>query len=294
MRVNVQTPARRTTVRPRAYPVQRVGRSLIMLVISFTAVTTAAPFVWMVLTSVKSYAQTIAFPPTWIPVPPDWANYLQVFSYMPFANMYLNSIIIAVVQTLAVLLTASMGAYAFARIDFYGRDVLFLIYLGSTAVPIWVTLLPLYFLMRDLHWINTYQGLIVPGTTSAFGTFLLRQFFRTLPKDIEDAAFIDGASHWTVYRRVVLPLAMPALSALGVLTVIGSWNGLLWPLIMVESPSLQTIPLGLSQLAITHGWVNILWGPLMAATTMGAIPLLVIFIVLQDRIVRGITLTGLK
>jgi multiple sugar transport system permease protein len=259
-----------------------------------TAVVTAVPFIWMVFTSVKSFAQTIAFPMVWVPWPPDWSNFSFVFSYMPFGNMLFNSAIIAVTQTLAVLLTASMAAYAFARIKFFGRDVLFLIYLGSTAVPIWVTLIPLYLIMRDLHWINTYEGLIVPGATSVIGTFLLRQFFLSLPSEIEDAAFVDGASRWILYWNVVLPMSIPALSALGILTFMGSWNNLLWPLIMVQSPNLQTVPLGLAQLAITHGWVNILWGPMMAATTMGVVPLLVIFIVLQDRIVRGITLTGFK
>lgn len=283
---------------PRRYQLsawrRSASRAILGLVLLATAVITAVPFIWMVLTAVKSFAQTIAVPMVWVPYPLDWANFSFVFSYMPFGNMLANSLIIAVTQTLAVLLTASMAAYAFARIKFFGRDVLFLVYLGSTAVPVWVTLIPLYLIMRDLHWINTYEGLIVPGATSVIGTFLLRQFFLSLPSEIEDAAFVDGASRWILYWNVVLPMSIPALSALGILTFMGSWNNLLWPLIMVQSPTLQTIPLGLAQLAITHGWVNILWGPLMAATTMGVVPLLVIFVVLQDRIVRGITLTGFK
>jgi multiple sugar transport system permease protein len=248
----------------------------------------------MVFTSLKSYEQTVAVPPQFISWPLDFGNFSFVFAYMLYGNMYVNSVIIAVAQTFLVLLTAAMAAYAFARIDFVGRHVLFFVYLCSTAIPIWTILIPLYFIMRDLHWINTYQGLIIPGATSAVGTFLLRQFFAAIPKDFEEAAVIDGASHWNVFLRVMVPMSVPALSALGVLTYMGSWNNLLWPLIMAESPNMQTIPLGLGQLAVTHGWVNIQWGPLMAATFMGVIPLLIVFIVLQDRIVHGITMTGLK
>jgi len=275
----------------------RVGTLVTYLVLMCTAVITTVPFVWMLSTSLKSYNQSIAFPPIWIPFPTHWDNYLQPFSSMPFARMYLNSLIVGGIQTLGVLLTASLGAYAFARIKFFGRDLLFLLYLGTTAIPIWVRLLPLYFIIRDLHWIDTYQGLIVPDMTSAFGTFLLRQFYKSLPTDLEDAAFIDGASYWTVYRRIVLPLSVPALSALGILTFMQSWNNLLWPLIVVQSSALQTVPLGLTQFVLgnsSSGFSGVLQGPLMAAATMSVVPLLLVFVLMQERIVRGITLTGLK
>jgi multiple sugar transport system permease protein len=276
----------------------RVSAGLVWVVIAGTAAVTALPFAWMVAMSLKSYAQTIAIPPDWLPIPWHLANYAQVFSYMPFAHMYFNSALVACTQTALVLFVASLGAYAFARMRFFGHHLLFLLFLGTTAVPGWVTLIPLYLIMRDIDWINTYQGLIVPGAISggsvAFAIFLLRQFFLTIPQELEEAAILDGASPWQIYWRVVLPLAVPALSALGVLTFMGSWNNLLWPLIMVQSQSLQTIPLGLSQLAVTHGWVNIQWGPLMAGTTMGVLPLLAVFVFLQGRVVRGITLTGMR
>jgi multiple sugar transport system permease protein len=273
----------------------RIGRGAVWLVIGGTALATALPFLWMVVASFKDYAQTIAIPPNWIPIPLHPANYADVFTYMPFARMLANSIFIAVAQTAITLFVASLGAYAFARLRFFGQNVLFMLFLAATAVPAWVTLIPIYLIMRDIRWVDTYQGLIVPNAVSnAFAIFLLRQFFRTIPRDLEEAALIDGASRWTIYWRIVLRLSVPVLSVLGVFTFIASWNNLLWPLIMVQSSSHQTIPLGLTTLAVTHGWVNVQWGPLMAATTMATVPLLAVFMLMQRRLVEGITLTGIR
>lgn len=273
----------------------RTGRSIVWLVIGATALVTALPFLWMIMTSFKDYAQTIAIPTNWIPIPLHPANYGDVFSYMPFARMLANSVFIAVAQTAITLFVSSLGAYAFARLRFFGQNLLFILFLAATAVPTWVTLIPMYLIMRDIHWVDTYQGLIVPSAVSnAFAIFLLRQFFRTIPRELEEAALIDGASRWTIYWKIVLRLSGPALSVLGVFTFIASWNNLLWPLIMVQSTSHQTIPLGLTTLAVTHGWVNIQWGPLMAATTMATLPLLAVFMVLQRRLAEGITLTGIR
>lgn len=274
---------------------RRIGRSVVWLVIAVTGVATALPFLWMLVSSLKDYAQTIAIPPDWFPIPLHPANYAEVFTYMPFARMLANSIFIAVAQTVITLFVSSLGAYAFARLRFFGQNVLFILFVAATAVPNWVTLIPLYLIMRNIHWVDTYQGLIIPSAVSnAFAIFLLRQFFRTIPRDVEEAALIDGASRWTIYWRIVLRLSGPALSVLGVFTFIASWNNLLWPLIMVQSPSHQTIPLGLTTLAVTHGWVNVQWGPLMAATTMATIPLIAVFLVLQRRLAEGISLTGIR
>ena len=188
------------------------------VLISFGAILTALPFLWMLLSSFKGNADIAAIPLRWLPT--EWRpqNYAVIWEMMPFARYYLNSIIVAVAQTGGVLLTASLAAYSFARIPFTGRNVAFFLYLGTIMIPGWVTLIPVFTIVKNLGWLNTYQGLIVPGLTSAMGTFLLRQFFLTIPQDLEDAGFVDGANRLQVYARIMLPLAKPALLTVGLIT----------------------------------------------------------------------------
>jgi multiple sugar transport system permease protein len=258
------------------------------------ALFTAMPFAWMILSSFKGSADIAAIPLRWLPTTWHPENYATVWELMPFSRFYLNSTIIAVIQAVGVLLTASLGAYGFARINFYGRNIAFLAYLGTIMIPGWVTLIPVFQIIRDLGWLDTYQGMIVPGLTSAMATFLLRQFFMTIPIELEEAAFIDGANRLRIYWQIVMPLARPALLTVGLITFMGSWNSLLWPLIIAQREEMQTLPLGLARLALSAGWVRIEWGPLMAATLLSILPIMVIYVFLQSYFIRGIAMSGLK
>jgi multiple sugar transport system permease protein len=205
--------------------------------------------------------------------------------------MFFNSLLVAVLTTLGQLLASSMAAYAFARMKFRGSGTLFLLYLATLMIPFQVTITPLFILMRHLGWINTYQGLILPGVFSAFGTFLLRQFFLTIPRELEEAAFIDGASHWTVYWRIILPLGKPALATLGVFSFMGSWNAFLWPLFVVRDLELMTLPVGLATL---HGRWLTQWNLVMAGTVITVLPMLAVYLLAQQYFVRGVVLSGIK
>lgn len=269
-------------------------RSLVYLIVLMGAVLTAMPFVWMFLTSFKGSADVASIPMRWLPTVWRYDNYGAIWTMVPFTRFYMNSILISVLQTSGVLLTASMAAYAFARIRFFGRDLIFMLYLGTIMIPGWVTLLPTFLIIRNLGWLNSYQGVIVPGLTSAMGTFLLRQFFLSVPKDYEDSAFLDGANRFQIYSQVIVPLAKPALLTVGLMTFMGSWNALLWPMLIMSDVEKQTLPLGLARLALTGGWVRIEWGPLMAATLLSLLPVLIIYAFLQNYFIRGIALSGLK
>jgi multiple sugar transport system permease protein len=233
----------------------------------------------------------LSIPPQFVPRPPTTRSYTQLAELFPIGRMFFNSVFVAVLTTLGQILTCSMAAYAFARIQFKGSNVLFLLYLATLMIPSQVTITPLFILMRYLHWINTYQGLILPGVFSAFGTFMLRQFFLTIPKELEEAAFIDGASHWTVYRRIILPLARPALATLGVFSFMGAWNAFLWPLFVVRDLEMMTLPVGLSTL---HGRWLTRWNLVMAGTVITVLPMLVVYLLAQKYFVRGVVMSGIK
>lgn len=258
------------------------------------AIITALPFVWMFLSAFKGSTEIAAIPLRWLPREWRFDNFLLPWSIMPFGRMYLNSIFVSVSQTTGVLVTASLAAYGFARINFAGRNVAFVLYLATIMVPGWVTLIPVYQIMKSLDWLNTYQGLIIPGMTSAFATFLLRQFFLSIPTELEDAAFMDGANRLQSLWHIVLPLARPALLTVGLLTFMGSWNSLTWPLIIAQDVNLQTLPLGLTRLAISGGWLRVEWGPLLAGTLMSLLPIIVMYIFLQGYFIRGVATSGLK
>jgi multiple sugar transport system permease protein len=273
---------------------QIIERIFVYLLVIAGGVLTAMPFVWMFLTAFKGPADVASIPLRWLPTEWRFDNFSAIWKLVSFGRVYINSIIVAISQTLGILITSSLAAYAFARIKFWGRDVIFLLYLGTIMIPEWVLIIPIFLIVKNLHWLNTYQGLIVPGLTSAMSTFLLRQFFLTVPQDYEDAAFIDGASRLQILRYVILPLAKPALLTVGLLTFMGSWNTFLWPLIVSSEPEMQTLPLALSQLALTFGWSRIEWGALMAGTLLAILPITIIYGFLQDYFIRGITLSGLK
>lgn len=266
-------------------------RVLYYVVLFGGATVMMVPFLWMISVSLKEPGQVFVYPPQWIPDPIVWANYGTVWTTVPFAMFLLNTTKIAILVTLGQFLTCSLGAYAFARLEFPGRDHLFLAYLGTMMIPYHVTLVPVFILMRYLGWVDSHLSLIVPACFSAFGTFLLRQFFLTIPRELEDAARIDGCSEFGIYSRIVLPLAKPALATLGVFTLLWSWNDFIGPLVFINSTEKKTLTLGLASF---QGMYTTDWTLLMAASVMALLPLIIIFIFAQRYFVEGITLSGIK
>lgn len=249
-----------------------------------------APLVWMLSSSLKEPGDIFLYPPEWLPRPIVWQNYLQTITVMPFGRYYLNSIIQAVGVTALQLLTSSLAAFAFARLRFRGRDWLFLLYIATMMIPFPVTMIPNFIIMRVLHWIDTYRALILPPAFSAFSTFLLRQYFMSIPLEFDDAARVDGASSWRIWWQVILPLSGPALATLGIFTFLGQWNNFLWPLIVTNADHMRTLPVGL---AAFQGQYRIEWHLLMAGSVISLIPILIIYIIGQKWFVRGITLSGM-
>lgn len=270
---------------------RRAVRWLAFALLTAGALFMVVPFLWMLSTSLKADAYVLSMPPQFIPNPLTWRSYAQLAELFPIGRMFFNSALAATLTTLGQLLTCSMAAYAFARMHFRGSNVLFLLYLATLMIPSQVTITPLFILMRYLGWINTYQGLILPGAFGAFGTFLLRQFFLGIPRELEEAAFLDGASHWTIYWQIVLPLARPALATLAVFAFMAAWNAFLWPLFVVRDPNLMTLPVGLATL---HGRYLTQWNLVMAGTVITVLPMLAVYLLAQRYFVQGIARSGIK
>jgi multiple sugar transport system permease protein len=263
--------------------------ALVYLLLTAGAVLVLLPFIYMVASSLETIAQIGSLTPVFWPNPPQWVNYQQVIQQLPIGRYFLNSLIVAVAVTGGQLITSSMAAYAFARLRFHGRSVLFALYLGTLIIPSQVTLIPNYILIRLLGWHNSYQGLIAPFVVSVFSTFLLRQFFMTIPADLEEAARIDGASHFRIYSQIIMPLAKPALATLVIFSFLGSWNNFLWPLVVIDSPDLTTVPLSI---VTFQGQFTTAWNLLMACATMALAPVLIVYLLAQRYFVEGIALTG--
>jgi multiple sugar transport system permease protein len=277
--------------RSRSPGVVRAWRLLTLVAVLAIAGVMLLPLLWMVATSFKPEADIVKFPPSLLPERLTLQHYLDVWHRIPFARLYVNTIVFAGGVTLISLLLDSMTAYALARLQFRGRNVVFVAILVMLMLPFQVTLIPLYDLLVGLGWTNTMQGLIVPRATNAFGIFFLRQFLLSLPKDLEEAARIDGASEFTIYRRVIMPLAAPALLTLGLFHFMYNWNDLLWPLIITQDAARQTLPAGL---ALFMGQHVVEFGILMAASVLALIPVVLFFLVIQRRFVEGIATTGIR
>lgn len=262
---------------------------LIFGVLLLGALSMCAPFIWMISSSLKSPLEIFKYPPALFPADPQWANYLRIFTLIPFGRLMLNSLLVSVAVTFLQLLVCSMAAYAFARLRFRGREFLFLLYLSALMIPSQVTLIPNFILVRQLGWIDSYAGLILPFAFSSFGTFLLRQSFLTVPKELEEAARIDGASYAQVFWRIMLPLARPALGALGIFTFIAQWNNFLWPLITTTKPQMQTLTVGLAGL---RGQYNTDWALLMTGSVLAILPIFIVFAIGNKSFIQGITSGG--
>jgi multiple sugar transport system permease protein len=276
----------------------RSRRGLLTSIMVACAVLWLLPAVWVFVTSLKLTQNIVRLPPEWIPWPATLAHYVEVlFSSSRTARIgraFLNSTIISLGTVALVLLTAAMAAYPLARMRFPGRDLIFVLFVGSLMIPNAVVLVPQYILTERLGWLSTYQGLIVPeaATTFAFGVFLLRQFFLTLPAELEDAARIDGAGPWRIFTRIVLPLSQPVLGALAIFAFRSAWNDFLWPLIAVNKPEMFPLPVALALLRSAYSSES--YGPIMAGATLSALPLLFVFLVANRRIVEGVRVSGLK
>lgn len=250
------------------------------------------PFVWLVSTSLKPDAQILMMPPKWIPKPVQWSNYTKGLTFVPFFLYLKNTLIICIGSVIGVLISCPLVAYGLSIIPWRGRDVLFIIILSTMMLPYQVLMVPLFTIFTWLGWINTFRPLIVPSFLgNAFFIFLLRQFFLTIPKDLIDAAKIDGCSEFQTYRRIVLPLSKPVLATVALFTFMGSWNDYLGPLIYLTDGAKYTISLGLAMFSSQYGSY---WGMLMAVSTVVTVPIIILFFFTQRTFIQGITLTGIK
>ena len=270
---------------------QPFGIALKYLVLAAGAFIMVFPFVWMIIASLMTAGEIQLRPPVWLPAAPQFSNYSDLAQSIPMGRLYFNSLFTSGLIVFGVLLSSSLAGFAFAKYRFPGREFLFYLILATMMIPFFVTLIPVFFIVRQLGWIDTYQGLVVPGLTSAYGIFLMRQFIITLPDELIDAARIDGASELRIFWRIIVPLVKPALATLGTFTFIGSWNAFLWPLLVVNSRELMTLPLGINTMKSLYADNTNL---LMAGTAVSVIPMLVLFIFLQRYFIQGIALTGLK
>jgi multiple sugar transport system permease protein len=255
------------------------------------AAATLFPFLWMISTSLKEDLALFATPPQLIPKPFAPENYSHVAKVFPIWRFLFNSAIVALISTTLQVLTSAMAAYGFTRFKFRGSNALFVLYLATLMVPFQVIVVPLFVEMRYLHLVNTYAALVLPTIASAFGTFLIRQAIMQLPRELEEAAFVDGAGHFTVFFKIVLPLSKPALATFGILAFMSSWNSFLWPFVVTNSQNLMTLPVGLANLQGEHVTS---WNLVMAGTTISVIPIVLVYLVAQRHIVRGFALSGVK
>jgi multiple sugar transport system permease protein len=263
------------------------------------------PFVWMLSTSLKPADQLFTVPPTWWPRTLEWGNYVKAMGAGNFGRYALNSLFLAMANVVTNVGLSALAGYAFARLRFPGKTVLFVLVLATLMVPYQVTIIPQFVIIRHIPlfggndvlgqggigWINSYWGLIVPGAVGAFGIFMLRQFFETLPHELEDAARIDGAGEFRIFWQIMLPLATPAVATLAVFSFQAGWNAFLWPLLITTTDEMRTIQLGLTVFVQQY---STQWDQLMAATVVATVPIIAVFAVGQRLLVRGIAFTGLK
>jgi multiple sugar transport system permease protein len=265
-------------------------RWYIHLALIIGALVTTAPLMWMITLSLKPARLTYS-PPYLVPTTFEWTNYVRAWEAAPFARYYLNTAIMAAGITLGQLLFGSLAAYAFARLKFPGRNTLFVLVLGTMMLPFQVLLIPSYLIVKDLGWINSFAGLIIPRMVSAFGIFLLRQHCLTIPRDLDEAALIDGASRLGVWWRIILPLSRPALATLFIFAFLFAWNDFLWPLIVTDRPEMRTIQLGL---VMFQGRYGTNWTLLMAGTVTATLPTILVFLLGQRQFIESVALSGVK
>jgi len=268
-----------------------LGKTIIYVLLSALAVTMLLPFLWMLSASLKLDKDVFRFPIQWIPAEPQWSNYVKIWTRIPFLTFFANTAKLTVIITLLQLFTSSFAGYAFAKLQFKGRDTIFLAYIASIAIPWQSYMVPQFIMMRRLDLVDTHTSLILLQAFSAFGVFLMRQFFISIPNDIIDAARIDGLSEYGIYFRIMLPLSQPALATLTIFTAVFVWNDFMGPLIYLNSQALKTIQLGLRMFIMQYS-AN--YALIMAASLVSLIPVTILFLTFQRFFVEGVASTGIK
>ena len=271
---------------------QRFGYRFTLYALLFAGcVIMLLPFFWMVTTSFKEESEVLRMPPQWLPKDWLWRNYIKAWNVAPFGRYFFNSFFMSITTTIGEVITTILAAYAFAKMRFFGKNVLFAILLATLMIPGQMLLIPNYVTITRLGWFNRYEALIIPWLASVFGIFLLRQFFRSIPDELQDAARIDGCSRLRFLWQIVVPLSKPAIMTVALLKFIGSWNAFLWVLIMTNSDKMRTVPVGLT---LFSSEVGTAYEQLMAASVLAIIPVLILFFFTQKQFIQGVARTGIK
>ena len=274
--------------------VRKISSNIVwFIVVLALALAVVLPFIWMITTSLKNQTEVFAYPPTWIPKQIQWQNYLEVWKEAPFARYFLNSAIVAIIVTIGQLTSCILAAFAFARMKFKGKNVMFMIFLSTTMISTQVTLIPSYLIIKTLDWMDTYQALIVPFLANAFGVFMLRQSFRGIPREMEEAAKLDGCGRFRFLLQILLPLCTPILASQALFAFMGNWNSYLWPLIVTNRDTMRTLQIGLRYFVSGEGG-NTKWGVYMAAAVLVSVPVIIIYFLVQKTFVESMASTGLK
>lgn len=265
-------------------------RIVLFVLVALVALAMVFPFAWTFVTSITPDGSLADGPSLYVPNP-TLAAYIELFDRLPMAQIVLNSVLVSFAATALQLVTGSMAGYAFARLQFRGKPVVFAVYLATLMIPLQVLVVPLFIQFRDWNLQDTLFSLIAPAAASAFGVFLLRQAIEAVPKELDEAATIDGAGHLRIFAMVILPLIKPALATVGILAFMASWNSFLWPLVVIRSPELQTLPLGLATL---QGLYTTRWDVVMAGSVVSIVPIALVYLFAQRYIIAGVSHTGLK
>jgi multiple sugar transport system permease protein len=267
------------------------ARLATQVLLALAAAVALVPVIWTVLSSLKSNDTIFAVPMRWLPDSLHWNNYIDAFEVAPFARYFLNSAIVAASVTATTVFFGAMAGYGFSKFRFPGRDLVFGLILVTFMIPFPVIMIPLFVLVRNFGWVNTYWGLIIPGALTGFAVFMMRQFIQAIPSELIDAARIDGAGELRIFLTMVLPLARPALATLGILTFLESWNNLLWPLIVIQSDEMETIPLGLTKFSTLYSSNYV---QMLAMAVIASLPVLVVFVIGRRQIINSLMLSGIK
>lgn len=272
---------------------KKISKSIIYIILLFISFVCLVPFYWMIRSSLMDMSQIFTMPPIWIPNPIKFSNYKEALTMLPFGRYFLNTLFVVVFTVLGTVITSSLCAYSFSRIEWKGRDTVFGILLTAMMIPFAVTLIPTFIGWQKLGVVNSYAPLIVPAWFGGgvFNVFLLRQFFRTIPKELDEAARIDGAGHFTIYSKIIMPLSKPSLIVVSLFSLMGSWNDFLGPLVYLNDGDKFTLSLGLMQF---QGMYSAQWQYMMAAATVVLIPIVIIFFIGQKYFIEGISMSGMK
>ena len=272
---------------------KKISKSIIYIILFFISFVCLVPFYWMIRSSLMDMSQIFTMPPIWIPKPIKFSNYKEALTMLPFGRYFLNTLFVVVFTVLGTVITSSLCAYSFSRIEWKGRDTVFGILLTAMMIPFAVTLIPTFIGWQKLGFVNSYAPLIVPAWFGGgvFNVFLLRQFFRTIPKELDEAARIDGAGHLTIYSKIIMPLSKPSLIVVSLFSFMGSWNDFLGPLVYLNDGDKFTLSLGLMQF---QGMYSAQWQYMMAAATVVLVPIVIIFFIGQKYFIEGISMSGMK